>query len=365
MKIGILTFHCAHNYGAILQCYALQEYLKVQGHNVEVIDYRPPYLLKPYSLFNINRIRSRNPIRIIKNFIRESILFYGRYKRYCGFESFIKNRLNLSAKVKGKNIPDNYDVYIIGSDQVWNPKITEEFDNIYFANFPFKKEQKKYISYAASMETQELNHEQKKYFTSALNSLDQISVRENVLCELLQPLTHKDIKQVLDPTLLIESSVWEKVVTPPNIKLKYVLVYQVRINERTMQIANEIAKQIGGIVIETVAWLDKQCLKNKYQYASPEMFLGLIKHASCIVTTSFHGTAFSVIFNKPFYTLVLNDGKDSRSLSLLSSVGLRDRAISLETVPTFTPIDYSKANQQLNIIRKESSQFLKLLYEKS
>ena len=365
MKIGILTFHCAHNYGAVLQCYATQEFLKNKGYNVEIIDYRPQFLLTPYRIIDKNRFISRNLIYFVKKTIIESLMLFFRYKRWYGFESFIRNKLNLSSKVHNKNIPDYYDIYIIGSDQIWNPKITKGFDNIYFADFPFNKGKRKYLTYAASMEIQCLSNEQKIYLSNALKSFDQITVREKNLCELLQPLTSKKIHQVIDPTLLINSSIWEEMVTQPLINNKYVLVYQVRENERTMQIANDIAKQIGGIVIETVAWLNRGCFKNKYQTASPEMFLRLIKHATCIVTTSFHGTAFSVIFNKPFYTLLLNDGRDSRSLSLLESLGLSERAISIEDVPTFSSVDFSEANIKLNQIRKDSAKIFDRLYEYS
>lgn len=362
MKIGILTFHCAHNYGAVLQCFALQEYLKSIGHDVEIIDYRPTYLLKPYSRFRIGRILSRNPLRLVKNTIRESLMFFSRYKRYKNFNSFIRNRLNLSLSVKNKNIPDKYEAYIIGSDQIWNSRITKGFDDIYFASFPFEKGQRKYVSYAASMEVLELSREQKLYLEKSLVNFDQISVRENNLRDFLQPFTSKEVWQVIDPTLLVCSSSWYDMAISPKIKTKYVLVYQVRVNQRTIETAHEIAKQIGGIVIEAVAWLNWRCLKNKYQTTSPEEFLGLIKHADCVVTTSFHGTAFSVIFNRPFYTLLLDDGKNSRSLSLLNSLGLNERATSIETIPTYSTIDYTEVNQKLDQIRKHSSHFLDLIH---
>ncbi len=365
MRIGILTFHCAHNYGAVLQCYALQEFLKSKGHNVEIIDYRPYYLLRPYKIFKIERILSHNPIKLLKNTFRELALLYYRYVRYYNFETFITNKLNLSLRVRENNIPNKYDIYIIGSDQVWNPKITKGFDNIYFASFPFEKEKKKYISYAASMGVQELTAEQKQYIKSSLCNFDKISVRENNLCKLLEPLTSNTINQVIDPTLLIKVADWNQLVIKPNINSKYVLVYQVRTNKETLKIANNIARQIGGVVIEAVAWLNIRCFKNKYQVATPEAFLGLIKYADCVVTTSFHGTAFSIIFNKVFYTLLLNDGKDSRSLSLLESVGLKDRAISINSTISFTSIDYSEVNYRLNQIRKDSEKYLDLSHERS
>lgn len=358
MKIGILTFHCAHNYGAVLQCYALQEFLKVVGHDVEVIDYRPDYLLRPYSLFKSNRVICRNPIRMSKNIVWEMILLYYRYKRHSRFNSFIKNKLNLSKRVEDNKIPDIYDAYIIGSDQVWNSGITQGFDKIHFAFFPFPKKEKKYLSYAVSMGDTHLSPEKEEYMKIALKNFDYLSVRECDMVNLLQPFVKTPITQVVDPTLLINTSIWEKLIHNPNIKNKYVLVYQVRINEQTLKIAQQIANQIGGIVIETVPHINWNCYKNKYQSASPETFLSLIKHAACVVTSSFHGTAFSIIFNRPFYTIYLNDGKDSRSCSLLEAVELKNRIITLDEVPTFESINFQKVNSKLEDLRKQSKEFL-------
>lgn len=358
MKIGILTFHCAHNYGAVLQCYALQEYLKEVGHDVEVIDYRPHYLLEPYNIFKKTRVISKNPIRMAKNIVWEIILLYYRYKRHSSFNSFIKNKLKLSQRVEKDKIPETYEAYIIGSDQVWNTSITQGFDKIHFAYFPFPKKEKKYLSYAASMGETYLSPEKEEYMKIALNNFDYLSVRENDMVDLLQPLVKSPITQVLDPTLLINASIWEKLIHNPNIKNKYVLVYQVRVNEQTLKIAQQIANQIGGIVIEAVAYINRNCRKNNYQTASPQDFLSLIKHAACVVTTSFHGTAFSVIFNRPFYTIYLNDGRDSRSCSLLEAVELKNRIITLHEVPTFEPINFEQANNKLEDLRKQSRAFL-------
>ena len=136
MKIGILTFHCAHNYGAVLQCYALQEMLKGMGHTVEIIDYRPDYLRMPFDVINLHRIQSRNLLRLVKSIILETLSLSQRIIRHRKFDSFIKYYLNLSRSV---GISSDYDVYVMGSDQIWNPKITNGFDGVYFGYLPFPK----------------------------------------------------------------------------------------------------------------------------------------------------------------------------------------------------------------------------------
>lgn len=354
MKIGILTFHCAHNYGAVLQCYATQEFLRSKGHDVEIINYRPQYLLQPYLLFNKKRVLSKSPIQFIKNLIIEFLYFKLRYKRWKGFNNFINKYLNLSEKVDGKTIPSKYDVYIVGSDQIWNSKITNG-DDIYFCKFPFEKGCKKYISYAASMEATTLD--KNALYKNLLNDFDAISVREKNIQNLLTPYTNLPIQQVLDPTLMVSPKIWEALSHKATNKEKYVVVYQVRGNNGTIRIAESIANQIGANIKILVANMVSKS-PNKFQDATPIDFVDTIRNAACVVTTSFHGTVFSVIFNRPFYTINLNDGWDTRSESFLKSISLENRLINLYDTPTFTPIEYNDVNKKLYLLREKSQDFL-------
>lgn len=358
MKIGILTFHCAHNYGAVLQCYAMQEFLRSKGHDVEVINYRPNYLLEPYKIFNIKRFLTKNPIRLLKSLIIEFILFPVRLKRFYGFEKFINGRLNLSEKVTRSSISPNHDIYIVGSDQIWNPKITNGFDSVFFADFPFLKDEKKYISYAASMEAKVLIDDQVAFFKKNLSNFDSLSVREDALQQLLQPLIGKPIYQVLDPVLMAPSQIWDSFSSSKKNIEKYVVVYQVRNHPDTLRIAHHIAVQIGAKVKVLVAWVNFRPVEGTNQIATPEEFVDIIRNAACVVTTSFHGTAFSVVFNRPFYTVKLNDGWDTRSQSLLTSLGLEDRIVDVTDSPQFKEIDYSLANQKLEELRCCSQGYL-------
>lgn len=360
MKIGILTFHCAHNYGAVLQCYALQETLSQLGHKVEIIDYRPQYLLDPYNIFNKKRIISKNPIEFLKNIVKEFLILYIRIKRYNRFNRFIINRLNLSHPIYDKEIPSNYDVYIMGSDQIWNPQITNGFDDIYFGQFLFTKKNQKYIAYAASMEVKSLSSHDAEYYKNNLKNFNAISVREKTLAELLQPLSTTAIQSVIDPTLLINSNIWGNIIKEPKIKnKKYVLVYQVRYNSKVVKIAQKIAKQINGIVIELSSSISLKKIMQSKQSVSPEEFLGYIKNASFVITTSFHGTAFSIIFKRPFYCIQLNDGNDTRSSSLLNSLGLSNRMLTIDEEPKPNLIEYESVYGLLNDLRKQSLYFLR------
>lgn len=354
MKIGILTFHCAHNYGAVLQCYATQEFLRSKGHDVEIINYRPQYLLQPYLLFNKRRIINRSPIRMLKNIIKEFLFFNTRYKRWKGFEKFIKNRLILSECVEKTSIPSKYDIYIVGSDQIWNNGITDG-DDIYFCKFPFEKGCKKYISYAASMEATVLDTN--RSYNHLLRDFDAISVREENIQNLLTPYTNLPIQHVLDPTLMVSPKIWDSLPSKSDNKDKYVVVYQVVGNPNTIRIAEYIAKQIGAKVKILVAWIGRNS-SIKFQDATPEEFVDTIRNAACVVTTSFHGTAFSVIFNRPFYTIKLSNSGNTRSASLLKSISLEDRLIGINDFPSYSDIDYNNVNNKLEILRKESQEFI-------
>ncbi len=358
MKIGILTFHCAHNYGAVLQCYALQETLRGMGHEAEVIDYRPEYLLAPYRIFSLKRIASRNLAKVAKRSVCELLLLGRRIARHDAFERFIVSRLSLSRRVDAEGIPIDYDVYVFGSDQIWNPKITRGFDPVYFGEFGHSKGNRRHVVYAASMEAKELSDEERAFYVSALRNFDSVSVRESQLATLLQPLASRKVETVLDPTLLAGAGIWDAIAVRPRMSKRYVLVYQVRTNPNILRIASEVARSLDAVVVEVTAWQSVAGGKYKKQCASPEEFLGWVKYASCVVTTSFHGTAFSVIFNRPFYSILLGDGSDTRSVSLLRNVGLEDRMVSKDSSPVFSGVEFSGANERLAALRKESEQFL-------
>ncbi len=356
MKIGILTFQCAHNYGAVLQAYALQEVLKNLGHEVKVINYRPDYIINVYKTPKLS-ISVRHPLWMVKHNIKVIVKYPRALRRHKAFTRFIEGRLNLTSPCDKETVVSDMDTYIFGSDQIWNTGITGGYDDIFWGKLPFEKGNKKYITYAASMGKDSIADEDKKWIAGYLKNFDAISVRENSLMNMLAPLTDKDVRQVLDPTLLAPRSLWDKL--DDNVQERgYVLVYQVRHDKNTMEFANHIAHQLNAKVIILEIYINWKEDQNRKSCASPEDFVSYIKHASCVVTTSFHGTAFSVIFNKPFYCLELGDGEDGRSRSLLHSLRLDDRMVDKLARPQFTEVDYSEANQLLDGLRKSSEQFL-------
>lgn len=357
MKIGILTFHCAHNYGAVLQAYGLQEYLKSCGHEVEVIDYRPKYLTRGNELFpfpsrstpsfwgNVTswiQWIARIPLRLLE------LPF--RLRRRKGFEKFISEKLNLSRERFGNNgrVPaDKYDAIVFGSDQIWSPNHTAGGDPIFLGDFPAPAGTLK-IAYAASAGAASATLGENPVFANALKNFSALSVREDNLGASLQPKTDLKIETVLDPTLLTDKSVWDKLAEPPEPDKKYVLVYQVAYNPAADRIARELAAQLGADVVEIWAgnW------RSRGKIVSPEQFVGWFKNAACVVSTSFHGTAFSLIFKKPFYYVGNGNAGENRPKQILNTFGLSDRYVAgTSPTPRFSEINYSileRHNSYLN-----------------
>lgn len=353
-RIGILTFHAAHNYGAVLQCYALQEFLHSKGHEVEIIDYRLPSIVNGYHWFKLNRFISKNPYKLLKKTIYELHLIKKRKQRYDAFETFINERLNLAPIEK---IFDNpYDIIIIGSDQVWNYNLTNGFDHYYWGNFPHPP-QTKIISYAASMHDNWPNSYD-DIIVKKLKKLDFISVRELSLAKKLSKLLpNKEIHSVIDPTLLIKKEQWDNIAKRPKINYPYLLLYQVERDTKSEYIAEKIAKRKNLKIVYLSAHVS-DINTNKVIASSPEEFIGLFKYAEFIVCSSFHGTIFSLQFAKPFVSVKMGLGKDSRVGNLLRDLNLKDLFISNYNEINDKTLDSVILNERINHLRIKTIKLL-------
>lgn len=330
MKIGILTFHFACNYGAVLQCYALQKFLSDSGHEVEIIDYRPASVAGGYRWFDPRRFWGITPAKFWRKTSSEIKVIGDRKRRYEAFDAFVRTRLNLSQPVKDRDgmlsAASNYDILIAGSDQIWNRKLTDGTDPLYWGDF-FRNGDTAMISYAASMEDgfDKATEEEARKFLPRFNAL---SVREPSLAQRLMallPLT--EVAVTADPTLLLSPEQWDDVSAPTMTDEPYLLFYQVRKSSKAYEIAKAVAESKG---LKLVCLSAKVELENSKEVAaaSPEEFLSLFRHASYVVTTSFHGTVFSVVFHKDFLCPAVDDGKNSRQDSLLAALGLGNRVVN-------------------------------------
>lgn len=348
MKIGILTFHRAKNYGAMLQCYALLSFLQSLKYAVFVLDYKPDYLAGA---------RDNGFLWSLKKYIRfimYRILSKGEVKNADAFNSFVDQHL----KLLPINESQNLDAIVCGSDQIWSTKICGNLDQIYFGKLSDGKAIKR-ISYAASNGNVQLTPQQQMEFKKLLQEMNAISVRESTLQDYLNKLGLNS-KLVLDPVLLAGKKHFEAILCPIKQKKPYVLIYELTHLESTYKLANKIAKVLDADILVMAGEMKRYFQKGIINKGglTPAQFVSYFKEAVCVVTTSFHGTAFSIVYERPFYSMYMNSDRDDRILSLLSELNLMERSVRNVDDISFTPIDYHKVNPRLESLRIESKNFL-------
>lgn len=366
-NIGIITFHRSHNYGSVLQSYALQTILRKNliDYNCEIIDFIPPNSKEMYSIFKKNTS--------IKNIAKNILALYTyRLKsiRYKEFERFINTRLKLTTKKYFsqsdlQNISNKYDILICGSDQIWNTNCLD-FDYSYY--LPFAKNVKK-ISYAPSLGPGApfKSNEAKERIKEYLKDFYAISVRENEGTRVIQKLTDKKVYTVLDPTLLLEAKDWDHICSDKVINKDYIFFYSIGYKKNDIAIAKQISKKLN-IPVVTLFTLGNRIVFSGFEISknsAPEDFLSLIKNAKLILSSSFHGTVFSIIYRKPFYSIRKANGDeikdDDRIKTLLQEFNLMDRQIDINSVNSIENpfnIDYSKSEKYIEEARKRSIEYL-------
>ena len=355
MRIGILTFHCAINYGAVLQAYALQEYLKGLGHDVYVLDYRPSYLLKPYRIFVWRWFADKSFIENVRSLLRCLLITPIKIKRKVYFQQFTRKYLNLYPFLPERI---DLDAIFLGSDQIWNPQITEGLDPIYFGDFKIPNKCK-IISYAASVGSIENIIGLEDKFKMLLKHIDCISVREKSLADYIDTFVWRGdlVPVVVDPVLLVGKNVF----TSMNLKRKcnkpYLLVFRLSHHSygNMLVLANQIASQRGLDVIDLVS--SSEVLRNRGMRMSEtvEDFISLFMYADYVLTSSFHGTIFSVIFEKNFNTIISGDWTSERMIGILSLLGLEDRLLKDEMLSIeASSIDYVEVNRRIELLRLKS-----------
>lgn len=348
MKVGILTFHRAKNYGAMLQCYALVSYLRSMKYDVSVLDYRPSYLA------GAKDVGFMWSIRKILRFVAYWILSKGEAKYVDSFGVFTKKYI----PVQSMDGVETLEALICGSDQIWSTKICGKLDPVFFgkleSGLPMRK-----ISYAASNGNVLLNKKQICEFRKLLEGMDAVSVREKTLQDFLKCIGISS-QLVLDPVLLAGDKLFEPILCPIRQKKPYVLIYELTHLEATYLLAQKIAKSLDADILVMAGGMKayfKKGIINK-QGLTPAQFVSYFKQAACVITTSFHGTAFSIVYERPFYSMYMNSEKDDRILSLLEELNLLERSVRHLNDISYSSINYDLVRPRLENLRKRSSEFL-------
>lgn len=376
-KIGILTmFYNSRNYGGCLQAYALEKYLINKGAIAEQVN-----LQKSRSKNNLKRYVALSPAVILEKLTRKIKLVLSKNyasdfkieyvnERSEAFKKFRDNYVKSSDEVYSseniKNCIDNYDTFVVGSDQVWN-EVTE--DSPYLLGFV--PENKEKVSYAASISQEKLSSYAKKVFKESLSSFKAISVRESDAVTLLRDATSKKVIHTLDPTLLLSREEWDSICESRKIDDGYIFCYFLGTDKKMREVAQYFAKK-HNLKIVTLPYLQNRSNKVDGNFGdiklwdvSPCDFLSLIKYAKFVFTDSFHSTVFSYIYNKQFVTFSRTEGKtNSRMVNLLELLDLTDRFIADERnynadfIDSLSEIDYSGSFAEFEKSRKISENFI-------
>ena len=362
-KVGILTTYFAANFGAMLQPYALKRVLELRRFAVEFIRYKQKSVYESHRAASLQRLFGGGLRSAVGNMLALPFALVQDEK----MQSFKRRYLEVDDKFDD-SIPANKDYYLFGSDQIWNPRNTGGFDDVYFGNFAVKEGAKK-IAYAASGECIEDTEYNRAYLQSRLLNFDAIGVREKSLCIKLEQMTGvKNMKVVLDPTLLAPRSVLDEL-PGRNVMgdAPYVFFYQLRQSVSFLSKIHAFARLKGCKLLVLSSSPKKDCMMYALRHsdvkylpsAGMEAFLGGIRHAKYVFSPSFHGSVFAIVYNKPLYSISLNDGLDTRTRDLLGSLGMSHRIVRIDTdLESVEEVDYNDVNPRVEALREQSMDFL-------
>lgn len=357
MKIKTITCHDVYNLGASLQAYALAAYLKDCGHDVQIINYKPDYLSGHYSLTEVSNPRFDRPL------LRELYLLAKlprrlkarRTMRKQRFDTFrvdylpLTDRRYASAEELRGNCPEA-DVYIAGSDQIWNPVFPNGRDSAFFLEFVPAEKRK--LSYAASFSVDSLAEADIERMKPWLSRLDAISVRESSGVKLLKQLGLAG-QQVMDPVFLLSTDAWERLSVRPD-RQGYILVYDFDNSPLIHNLAAVLANRTGKKIISV---FPLEGASEVWSDMGPREFLGAVRNADIVLSNSFHATAFSLIFRKEFYVINREEKINTRMRDLLADLSLDGRLIS--EIPQEVPVvDWAAVQSMLDNLVTQSKAFL-------
>lgn len=358
-RIGVITFHRAINYGAVLQTYGLITTLNTISPGCKVIDYRGERLENHYKPIYLPKNKNK-----LTSLAKCMIKYPIAVKRRKVFDEFVSKNIPVTEEIYDDNTIANanesFDSYITGSDQVWSPK-TVGFDPAYFLTFADTQQKN---SYAASFGVREIPAELRDEYKKRLDGYSHISVREDSAVPLVKGLIpDSQPERHIDPSLLLDAAQWGKLAAKPKDR-GYVLLFTVNMPKKLIAFARSLAaaKGLKMIYINEKPIFCEKGIEYR-RTASPEEFLGLIENADYVVTNSFHGTAFSINFRKSFYVeLDTKGGRNTRAESLMKILGINGREITECTYSgSDSSIDWDHAEQVLSEERKKALSYLECI----
>lgn len=363
-KIGIMTFHRSENYGSVLQAYALAKAIdKIRGENTaQIIDYSNPGQRELYSIF----LKNNSIKNIVKN-IRAALNYSQLKRRKNNFNHFINNVLPVSEEKfynseELKNHKSNYEKIICGSDQIWNPQSVDFSMSFFAVDFDCKK-----YAYAPSIRNAQAKdfERYRDEVSNALSGFEKLSLREKDSIPVLQQFTDKKIDCVCDPTLLLDSKDFDEICSDDKIEGEYIFYYSIDYNAQSVEMVKYIADKLNMPVYIIFSTNKTYNVYFKGFHLSksnaPGDFISLVKNARLVLSNSFHGTAFSVIYRKNFFALKANGYNDYRIADLLCETGLQSRYIDIDDMKKINLKENVEFNE--NAIQKMREKSLNYLEE--
>lgn len=354
MKIAIITYHRANNFGSALQAYALSTTLSKLGHNPEVIDFHTKAQDDLYRIFE----KPHSMMSVARNL--HSFVFYSKItRRKKRFSYFLNNNLSLSRKqysdsIDMSSLNNEYDMFICGSDQIWNASCAD-FSTAYLLDFVNDKN--RCFSYAASIGKSYIDKNDSSYYEQYLKNFKHISVRETVAKQALSEIIDNEIDVVPDPVLLLNRHDWDKLGSKIKIPKKYIFCYFIGDVKGMRSFAKQMSQKSKlPLVLININLRDLNSMGKRYYDAGPEEFLVLLRNAQYVCTNSYHAVLFSLIYNKNYWVFTdLNSGSaKSRIEEISRRVSLENRILNSGVIipkDPFAKIDYSNINK---VIKKYS-----------
>lgn len=361
MKIGILTYHRAENYGALLQAYATMSYLRSLGHEVLFVDYWPKYHYDYFTLFPWFQVKKRKHIKKLLFLLRLVIWIGPRYLKKKNLTRFMHEHLGLSEYPvynESSDRTERFDAVIYGSDQIWRKQNLGGvgFDDWYFGSDNVRADRK--IVYAGSMGVIQSSVKDDEYVRTMMGNFNNISVREKDLQTYLSSLGVQSTL-VIDPVFLLSYAQWKDLARLYKQKGKYILFYNLLNTKESLRVAEALKKETNLPIVEITKIMSFKNVGSRYQKtASVEQFLQLIDAAEYVVSNSFHGVAMSVIFRKQFFAAGMGE-RANRVKSLLEEIGLSERYINdSDNFQISKVIDYQTVSKTIDEMILSSKKYL-------
>lgn len=356
-KVGIVTIHKINNYGAVLQAYALNRFIRGLGHEASTIDFRTYRVAESYQL--LRPLESK--MDLVRN--AQALLYAGKLrKRKARFDRFLEEKVPMTNQAWYSNqelrsAELDFDTYVCGSDQIWNTHC-RNYDDAFILEFARGRGTR--LSYAASLGADSIHPDMQERFRRELSDYKAVSVREKDAVDIIAPLSGREVTHVCDPVLLLTADQWKEVAAGKLIKEPYIFFYHVKGDIPGMRdYLRNLSKKTGMKVVAVTMNLREMLYPNvKYYDAGPREFLSLIEHADYVVTNSFHATAFSLIFRKKMMVFAPHGAGPSRLTSILETAGLMDRVWDKGCAPIEAQIDYDRAWERLIPFVEGSKRFL-------